>query len=124
LFDPGCVADLTDRWGNPETGHSKDETRERWPGVQGPPREFDYFAQRVSIQVGVSSMQYVCIPRAGLFPIRVKLFHAALTGGGPWTARWIDVDDKGTAVVIDITDDGSGGPFNGRHTDFDTPPAD
>jgi hypothetical protein len=124
LFVPGSAAGLTDRWGNPESGDSKDETRERWPGVEGPPREFDYFARRVSIQVGVASTQYVRIPHAGLFPIRVKLFHAGLTGGGPWTDRWIDVDDKGTAVIIDITDEGSRGPFNGRHADFDTPPAD
>jgi hypothetical protein len=121
LLDPGCVAVLVDRWGNVKPDQSKDETHERWPGVEGIPRAFDYFVRRISVPVGVASLQYVCIPRWGRFPIRVKLFHAALAGGGPWVDRWIDINDQGTATVVDLPDDGScsGTAYDGRHADFD-----
>lgn len=119
LFDRGCAATLTDRWGKPQSDQSKDDTRERWPGINGAPLAFDYFVRSVTVQVGVSVVRYVYIPRAGRFPIRVKLFHAALTGSGLWTDRWIEIDNQGNAEVVDIADDGSAGPYNGRDTDFD-----
>jgi hypothetical protein len=121
MFDRGSAVVLTDRWGNPASDQSKDDTRERWPGVDGVPLAFDYFARHVSVPVGVSRLQYVCMPRAGRFPIRVKLFHAALDGDGPWADRWIDVDDQGSTTIIDIAEDGPAGRYEGRQADFDSP---
>jgi len=119
LFDRGSAAVLTDRWGNPASDQSRDDTRERWPGVDGVPLAFDYFARHVSVPVGVSRLHYVCIPRAGRFPIRVKLFHAALPGDGPWADRWIEVDDQGNTTILDVSEESSRGAYEGRQTDFD-----
>jgi len=122
LFERGCAATLTDRWGEPDTDQSKEDTRERWPGIKGAPLAFDYFARSVTVPVGVSLARYVYIPHPGRFPIRVKLFHASLAGSGPWTDRWIEIDDKRNASVVEIGD-GSAGPYDGHDADFDAPPA-
>jgi len=75
------------------------------------------------VQVGVSFVQYVRIPRVGRFPIRAKLFHATLDRRGPWTDRWIDVDLTGKTTVIDIGQDNQEGPYEGHNADFDPPAA-
>ncbi len=123
MFDRGSAAVLTDRWGNHASDQSKDDTRERWPGVDGVPLAFDYFARHVSVPVGVSRLQYVCMPRAGRFPIRVKLFHAALDGDGPWADRWIEVDDQGGTTILEIAEGGASGGYEGRQAEFDGPEA-
>jgi hypothetical protein len=122
LVDPGCAAVLTDRWGNPDLDQSKDETHERWPGVTGVPRAFDFFARRVNAEVGVASLQYVCVPRAGRFPLRVKLFHAGLAGRGTWVDAWIDLNEQGVAGVVRLSDAGFAGEQEGRCDDFDRSP--
>jgi len=111
------AAELVDRWGNPRPEQDRDETRERWPGVQGSPEVFDYFARRVELEAGVSLVVYVRIPRSGTFPIRAKLFHQALKGGGPWIDRWVAIDDDSTRV-LDRLDRGAA-VSAGRLSDFD-----
>ncbi len=121
LVDPGCAAVVTDRWGNADVDQSKDETHERWPGVAGVPRAFDFFARRMSAEAGVATLQYVCVPRVGRFPIRIKLFHAGLAGRGPWVDAWIDLNEQGAAAVIPLSDAGFTGQQDGRCDDFDAP---
>jgi hypothetical protein len=124
LFERGSAAQLTDHWGQPDLDQSHDTTRENWPGVKGTPESFHFFARTITVQVGVSFVQYARIPREGLFPIRVKLFHATLDRRGPWTDRWIDVVDRpGKTTVIDIGQDDQEGPYDGRDADFDAPPS-
>ena len=108
LVGPGCGPLLTDRWGNEQPDRSKDETRERWPGVDGGPQTFDYIPLRLKVPVGESRVQYVCATRFGRFPLRVKLFSAALEGTGPWIDAWIDVSPDGTATIARLSDAGSG----------------
>lgn len=117
MFDPGSAATLVDRWGNLDPDQSKDETHERWPGPLGVLRSFDYFARHVNTPAGVSSLQYVCFPRRGRFPVRVKLFSASLTGFGPWTDKWIDIDEQGSASVSDLP--GGRARYEGHHSDLD-----
>jgi hypothetical protein len=123
LVDPGCAAVLADRWGNADVDQSKDETHERWPGIAGVPRAFDFFARRANVEAGVATLQYVCVPRAGRFPLRVKLFHAGLARRGPWVDAWIDVDEQGAVAVIRLSDAGFTGQQDGRCDDFDDPPS-
>lgn len=119
LIDPGGDAILTDRWGNPASNQPKDETRERWPGVVGDPRAFDCIPLHTDVPVGTSVVQYVCVTRVGgRFPIRVKLFSAALEGNGPWIDAWVDVDAVGVATVARLPQH-TEGRYGGRHTDFD-----
>jgi hypothetical protein len=113
----GSAAELVDRWGNPKSDQDRDVTRERWPGVQGSPEVFDYFARQIHIEVGVSHILYVRIPRSGTFPIRAKLFHQALEGGGPWIDNWVAVDDDSASVRDHF--EGYAGASRGRLTDFD-----
>jgi hypothetical protein len=120
LFERASAAELTDHWGRPDFDQSHDTTRERWPGVKGPPESFYFFARRITVQVGVSFVQYVSILRTGRFPIRVKVFHADLAGRGPWTDRWIEVDEDGKTVVVDIGETNAREPYDGRDADFDT----
>lgn len=120
LFDRASAAELTDRWGSHDPAQSKDDTRERWPGVEGSPQRFDFFARAVTVQVGVDFVQYVRFPRVGRFPIRVRLFHAALDRRGPWVDRWIDVDDDGK-VTVDVVQHDSPRSYEGRAADFDPP---
>lgn len=118
LFERASAAQLTNHWGQPDLDQSYDTTKEGWPGVEGSPESFYFFARRITVQVGVSFVQYVRIPRAGRFPIRVKLFHAALDRRGPWTDRWIDVDPTGKTTVIDIDEDHQQGRYDGHNADF------
>ncbi len=118
LFDRASAAELTDRWGTPDLNQSQDATQERWPGIAGPPESFYFFARPVTVQVGVSFVQYVCIPRTGRFSIRVKLFHATLDRRGVWTDRWLDVDPTGKTTITVIGPDDEG-PYEGREADFD-----
>jgi hypothetical protein len=121
LFERASAAELTNHWGQPDIDQSYDTTQEGWPGVEGPPESFYFFARLITVQVGVSFVQYVRIPRVGRFPIRVKLFHATLDRRGPWTDRWIDVDPTGKTTVIDIGQDHQEEPYEGRDADFDPP---
>lgn len=123
LFHPASAAQLTDHWGTPGLDQSHDTTQENWPGVQGSPESFHFFARPIAVQVGVSFVQYVRIPRVGRFPIRVKLFHATLDRRGPWIDRWIDVAPTGKMTVIDIGQDKQEGPYDGRNANFDPPAA-
>jgi hypothetical protein len=124
LFDRASAAQLTNRWGQPDLDQSRDATQEGWPGVEGPPESFYFFARPITVQAGVSFVQYVRIPRAGRFPIRVKLFHATLDRRGAWTDRWIEVvDPTGKTTVIDIGQGRRDGPYDGRNADFDPPAA-
>jgi hypothetical protein len=123
LFDRASAAQLTNRWGQPDLDQSRDATQEGWPGVEGPPESFYFFARPITVQAGVSFVQYVRIPRAGRFPIRVKLFHATLDRRGAWTDRWIEVvDPTGKTTVIDIGKGHRDGPYDGRDADFDFDP--
>jgi hypothetical protein len=119
LLDPGSSPELADRWGNPTGERPDDETRERWPGVEGPPRSFDYIARSVDCQIGVSYVRYVRIARRGRFAVRVKLFHAGLAGGGPWIDAEVVVDDDGTTRLDDLGGGLAERPFEGRCVDFD-----
>ncbi len=123
LFERGSAAELTNHWGQADLDQSHDTTQEGWPGVEGPPESFYFFARRITVQVGVSFVQYVRVPRVGRFPIRVKLFHATLDRRGPWTDRWIDVDPAGKTTVIYIDEDHQEGPYDGHNADFDPPAA-
>ncbi len=123
LFERASAAQLTNHWGQPDLNQSHDTTQEGWPGVEGPPESFYFFARPITVQVGVSFVQYVRIPRVGRFPIRVKLFHATLDRRGSWTDRWIDVDLTGKTTVIDIGQGSQEGPYEGHNADFDPPAA-
>jgi hypothetical protein len=117
MFDPGSAAVLVDRWANLEHDQSRDETHERWPGPDGVLRAFDYFARHVSASQGVSRLQYVCFPRRGRFPIRIKLFSASLGDLGPWVDKWIEIDEEGRASVVDLA--GEPERYAGRLSQFD-----
>ncbi len=120
LFERASAAQLTNHWGQPDLDQSHDATQESWPGVAGPPESFHFFARVITVQVGVSFVQYVRIPRVGRFAIRTKLFHASLDRRGPWTDRWIDVASTGKTEVIDIGEARTGRPYEGRNADFDS----
>ena len=117
LLDPGSDAELTDRWGTRAGEAPNDETIERWPGIDGAPRAFDYFVRQLRVPAGVSQLQYVRVGRRGRFSMRVKLFSAELAGNGPWVDAVIDVDSAGVANIDDLED--VQGLFAGRCGDFD-----
>lgn len=121
LLDPGSSPELTRRWGDPTGERPDDETTERWPGVDGLPRAFDYIVRPVNAQIGVSYLLYVRIARQGRFPMRVKLFHAELAESGPWVDAAVEVESDGTTTIDDLSDHRSGGPAEGRCMDFDRP---
>jgi len=115
LFVRGSASELlTDRWGGPDSSGSRDSTRERWPGPNGSPLDLDYVVKPVGAQRGVWKLQYVRIQRQGMFPIRVKLFHADLAGDGPWIDAWIHVDEDGKTRIQNITADDPNEAFEGR----------
>jgi hypothetical protein len=103
LFVRGSASELmTGRWGDPDSSGSRDSTRERWPGPDGSPRDLDYVVKPVSAQRGFWRLQYVRIQRQGMFPIRVKLFHADLAGDGPWIDAWVHVEEDGKTRIQNI----------------------
>lgn len=118
LIDPGSEAELTDRWGVQVSEGRDDETIERWPGPEGVPRAFDYFARPIRVPAGVSVVRYIRVCRHGRFSLRVKLFSTELDGDGLWADAVIVVDKDGTARLDDLS--GANGPFDGLYTDFDT----
>jgi len=117
MLDPGSDVELTDRWGTRAGEARDDETIERWPGIDGAPRAFDYFARQMRVPAGVSQLQYIRVERRGRFSLRVKLFSAELAGNGPWVDAVIEVDSAGAARIADLLD--VHGPFAGRCGDFD-----
>jgi hypothetical protein len=118
LLDPGSAPELTDRWGDSLREGRLDETTERWPGVDGLPRAFDYLVRTISVPVGVSSVQYVRVARRGRFAVRVKLFHADLDAGGPWTDAAIVVNVDGRTTVVDLTAEAPSLQAKGRLSEF------
>jgi hypothetical protein len=95
-----------------------DETVERWPGIEGTPRAFDYFAHQIRVPAGVLERRYVRVGRLpGRFSLRVKLFSTELAGNGAWADAVIEVDSDGVASIDDLS--GERGPFTGRCADFD-----
>ena len=48
LFDRASAAQLTDHWGQPDLDQSHDTTQESWPGVEGSPESFYFFARRIT----------------------------------------------------------------------------
>lgn len=117
LLDPGSDAELTDRWGTGKGSARDDETIERWPGIDGVPRAFDYFAHQIRVPVGVSILRYVKVGRRGRFALRVKLFSAELAGNGTWTDAVIEVGSDDVASIDDLSDER--GSFVGRCAEFD-----
>jgi hypothetical protein len=117
MLDPGSDPELTDRWVTRVGDAPDDETIERWPGVEGAPRAFDYFARQVRVPARVSTLQYVRVGRRGRFSMRVKLFSAELAGNGPWVDAVIEVDEAGVARIDDLQ--AVQGPFAGRCADFE-----
>jgi hypothetical protein len=119
LLDPGSSPELTDRWGNATTGMPSDETIERWPGVDGPPRTFDYLVRTVKVPVGVSVLHYVRLRRHGRWALRVKLFSAELNDGGPWIDVVIKVDQDGVAQINEHSNSSRKASLQGRLSAFD-----
>lgn len=118
LLDPGSNPALTTRWGNRRWDQSRDETQERWPGVDGDPRAFDYLVVRANVPVGESCRRYVCATRFGRFPLRIKLFSAALRASGPWIDAWVDIEKDGRTTITHLPDDARR-PHEGRCEDFE-----
>jgi hypothetical protein len=115
LFVHGSSAELlTGRWGGPDQTGSQDSTRERWPGAEGVPIDLDYVVRTVTAHRGITPIQYVRIRRQGTFPLRVKLFHVDLDGGGLWADAWVDVHEDGTTHVRPVESDSPDESFAGR----------
>lgn len=119
LLDSASFPELTDRWGRPTGESADDDTRERWPGVDGLPRTFAYIARFVDVQIGLSLVRYVRITRRGRFPLRVKLFHSELAAGGPWIDAALDIDADGTTTIDYLPTKTSPGALEGRCADFE-----
>jgi hypothetical protein len=119
LLDPGSAPELTDRWASTAAGMRSDETIERWPGVDGPPRTFDYLVRTVNVPVGVSVLRYVRLLRHGSWSLRVKLFSDDLDDGGPWIDVVIEVGRDGVTRINEHSDGSTKGSLKGRLSAFD-----
>ena len=118
MVERGALPEATNRWGDVSGDNRDDVTTERWPGIGGTPRAFDYLASNVNTPRGVSLVRYVRVRRYGRFAVRAKLFSADLEGDGPWVDVLLDVSEAGVTKVDDLSTDAPPSPTAGRSVEL------